>query len=148
MHDGWVIFIFFLHVFLWFAAWEYASIQVWSMIGFMMFLTIPVVLFVVSVVALPNIDPDKRYDMRVYYFKNCRWLHALLIAIIVLSSVNEYLLLDQYPFTVRNIARGAAVIILFIGLFFVRPKVHVLQVATLYLVMGYFTLSYRESIGG
>ena len=47
------------------------------------------VLFVVSVVALPNIDPDRRYDMRVYYFKNCRWLHALLITIIVLSSVKE-----------------------------------------------------------
>ena len=148
VHDGWVIFIFFLHVFLWFAAWEYASIQVWPIIGFLMFLTTPVVLFVVSVVALPNIDPDRRYDMRVYYFKNCRWLHALLITIIVLSSVSEYLLLDQYPFTVRNIVRGAAVIILFSGLFFVRPKVHVLQVATLYLVMGYFTLSYRETIGG
>ena len=106
------------------------------------------VLFVVSVVALPNIDPDRRYDMRVYYFKNCRWLHALLITIIVLSSVSEYLLLDQYPFTVRNIVRGAAVIILFIGLFFVRPKVHGLQIAALYLVIGFFTLTYRETIGG
>ena len=148
VHDGWVIFIFFLHVFLWFAAWEYASIQVWPMISFLMFVTVPVVLFVVSVVALPNIDPDRTYDMRVYYFNNCRWLQALLITIIVLSSVNEYVLLDQYPFTVRNIARGAAVIVLFIGLFFVRPKVHGPQVATLYLLIGFFALSYRESIGG
>ncbi len=148
VHDGWVIFIFLLHVFLWFSAWEYASIQVWSMGSFMMFLTIPVVLFVASVVALPDIDPDRSYDMRAYYFNNCRWLHTLLIVIMVLSSVNEYLLLDQYPFTVRNIARGASAIILFIGLFFVRPKVHGLQVATLYLLIVFFALYYRESIGG
>ncbi len=148
VHDSWVMFIFILHVFVWFSAWQYASIQVWSISGFLMFLTLPVVLFVASVVALPDIDPDREYDMRVYYFKNCRWLHALLIAIIVLSLVNEYMLLDQYPFTVRNIARGAAATFLFIGLFFVRPKFHVLQVATLYLLIGFFTLSYRESIGG
>ncbi len=30
LHDGWVIFIFFLHIFLWFSALGYASIQVWS----------------------------------------------------------------------------------------------------------------------
>ena len=35
VHDGWVIFIFFLHVLLWFAAWAYASIQVWPIIGFL-----------------------------------------------------------------------------------------------------------------
>lgn len=148
IHAGWVFFIFFLHIFLWFSAWQFAAIQVWTIRGFMLFLTIPVILFVVSVIALPDIDPDRNYDMRDYYFKNYRWMHALLIAIIVLGSASEYLLLDQYPFTLRNSARGGAALFLFAGLWFGNPKLHGLQIAALYVLMGFFTLTYRGSIGG
>jgi hypothetical protein len=148
VHTGWVVFVFCLHIFLWFSAWEYAAIQVWSISGFMTFLTVPVVLFIASVVALPDINPDKLYDMRDYYFKNCRWLHALLLTIILLSSINEYLLLDQSPLTVRNTARGVAALFLFLGLFLVRPKLHAAQISIIYVLMGFFALTYRESIGG
>jgi hypothetical protein len=148
VHSGWVMFTFFLHIFLWFSAWEYASIQVWSLGGFIMFLTIPVILFVVSVVALPEINPDTAYDLREYYFKICHWLHALLIAIIVLGATNEYLLLDQYPFSIRNAARGSAAAILFAGLFISKPRWHELQIAIVILLIGFFSVTYRESIGG
>ncbi|MGI9327742.1 MAG: hypothetical protein ACR2PZ_21170 [Pseudomonadales bacterium] len=148
VHSGWVIFIFFLHIFVWFSAWHYATIEVWSMAGFMMFLAIPVVLFVASVITLPDVDPERNYDMRDYYYKNYRWLHAMLVAIIVLTSANEYLLLDQYPFTPRNLARGTAAFLLCAGLLFGNAKLHGFLITMIFLLIGFFTASYRESIGG
>lgn len=148
IHAGWVLFIFLLHIFLWFSAWQFATIQVWTLLSFLLFLTVPVILFVASVIALPDIDPDRNYDMRIYYFRTYRWLHALLIAIIVLTAASEYLLLDQHPITFRNSARGGAALFLFVGLWFSNPKFHGLQIAALYGLMGFFSLTYRGSIGG
>ena len=148
VHTGWVLFIFLLHVFLWFSAWQYATIEVWTIGSFVMFLTIPVILYVASVIALPEIDPDRNYDMQAYYFRNYRWMHAFLVTIILLNSGNEYLLLNQYPFTIRNMARGAAAVILLVGLLFPKPFMHGIQISVLYALIGFFALTYRESIGG
>ena len=147
VHTAWVFFIFIMHIFVWFSGWQYATIKVWSIEGFVLFLTIPVCLFILSVITLPDIDPDRNYDMWDYYFKNSHWLHALVIAIIILSAINEYLLLDQFPLTPRNVGRGVAVLVLCAGWIFGNPKWHGFQVVVLYLTLGSFAFTYRESIG-
>ena len=148
VHSGWVVFVFFLHIFLWFSAWQYAAIQVWSIASFMTFLTIPVILFVLSVITLPDIDPDRNYDMRDYYYRNYRWLNTMLIAIVVLTATNEYLLLDQHPFNLDNAARAAVTLVLLAASFSAKPKIHGFEITILFLLMGSFALTYRESIGG
>ena len=75
-------------------------------------------------------------------------MHAFLVTIILLNSGNEYLLLNEYPFTIRNMARGAAAAILLIGLLFPKPFMHGIQISVLYALIGFFALTYRESIGG
>jgi hypothetical protein len=148
VHSCWVLFVFFFHVFLWFSAWQYASIEIWTFTGFLMFLTIPIVLFVVSVIALPEVDPERNYDMRVYYFKNYRWLHAMLVTMIALSAANEYLLLDENPLTPGNVARGVAALLLGLGLLSHNEKTHGFLVAAIYMLMSFFIFTYRDSIGG
>jgi site-specific recombinase len=83
-----------------------------------MFLMTPVTLFLASVIALTETDPDGKYDLRSYYLKNYRSIYTLLIIIIVLGAGGEYLLLDQYPFTIRNMTRAAAAVVLLVGIAF------------------------------
>ena len=148
VHSAWVFMIFYLHVFIWFSAWQYAAIELWTIASFFVFLMTPVTLFLASVVALPEIDPGGKYDMRSYYFRNYRSIYALLVIIIVLNAGAEYLLLDQDPFTIRNIIRALAAFSLIVGIFFSRPFMHGIQVSWFCALIGYFTLSYRESISG
>ncbi len=148
VHSAWVFMIFYLHVFLWFNAWQYATLQVWTMTSFFIFLLIPVILFLASVVALPEIDPDRKYDMRAYYFKNYRWMFGLLAAIISLTTVTEYLLLAHDPLSATNIARVAASVVLIAGIVLPKPSMHGIQIVLVYGLISFFTLSYRGSIGG
>lgn len=86
--------------------------------------------------------------MRSYYLKNYRSIYVLLVIIIVLNAGTEYLLLDQDPFTIRNIIRALAAFSLIVGIFFSRPFMHGIQVSLFCSLIGYFTLSYRGSISG
>ncbi len=147
VHTGWVFLIFFVHVFVWFSAWQYAGIKVWRITDFVMFLTAPVILFISSVVALPKVDPDENYDLREYYFDKYRWLHSLLVTVILLNGASEYFLLGQDPLTIGNMARGIALIVLLVGLPFPKPRWHGFQIVVIYLLIGFFALNYRETIG-
>ena len=75
---------------------------------FFLFLMTPVILFIASVIALPEIDPERKYDMRAYFFRTYRWMYALMAVIILLSVVTEYALLNKYPLTFMNLVRAVA----------------------------------------
>ena len=86
--------------------------------------------------------------MRDYYYRNYRWLNTMLIAIIVLTATNEYLLLDQHPFNLDNAARAAVTLVLRAASFSAKPTIHGFEITVLFLLISSFALTYRESIGG
>ena len=64
-----------------------------------------------------------------------------------MNTASEYLLLGRDPFAVGNMARECAVVVLLVGLAFPKPRWHAIQLVVMYLLIGFFALNYRGTIG-
>jgi hypothetical protein len=146
VHSAWVLLIFLIHIFVWFNAWEYHALQVWKFSHFLMFLSVSIILFISSVIAFPDIYQEKKYDLREYYYASFRWLHALLAILIVLVSINEFVLLDQPLFDWQNGARGAAFLVLLVGFLSEKPTIHASQIIVLYALITVSTVFFRGTV--
>jgi len=146
VHSGWVLLIFLLHIFVWFNAWEYRAIQTWNFAQFLLFLTVPIILFVASVIAFPDIYQEQDYDFRAYYYASFRWLHGLSAALIVIASINEFMLLDPRIFVWQNGIRSLASLVLMVGFLSRRPKLHAVQIIVLFGLIAVSALAYRGTI--
>ena len=146
IHSAWVLLVFLLHIFVWFNAWEYHAIQTWNLSQFLSFLTVPIVLFIASVITFPDIHQEKEYDLRDYYYTSFGWLHALSAALIVMVSINEFILLDQQLLVWQNGVRGAAFLVLLIGFLSRQPKVHASQIIILYGLISVSAVAFRGTV--
>ena len=146
VHSAWVLLIFLLHIFVWFNAWEYSRIQTWSFSQFLSFLAVPTLLFITSVLTFPDIYQEKEYDLRDYYYASFGWLHALLAVLIVIVSINEFMLLDQQLFVWKNGVRGAAFLVLLVGFLSKQPKVHAPQIIVLYGLIAVSAAAFRGTV--
>jgi hypothetical protein len=146
IHSAWVSLIFILHIFVWFNAWEYHAIQTWNLSQFLSFLTVPILLFITSVITFPDIYQDKEYDLRDYYYASFGWLHALSAALIVMVSINEFILLDQQLLVWQNGVRGAAFLVLLISFRSQQPKVHASQIIILYGLISVSAVAFRGTV--
>jgi len=143
IHTAWVILVLLLHIFVWFSAWEYRAIEVWNFYQFLSFVTVPALLYIVSVITFPDMSRDREYDLRGYYYTSFAWLHALLAILIVLVSINEFFLLDQSLFNWKNAVQGVAFLILLIGFLSRKPQVHGSQIVILYGLLAIFAWFFR-----
>ena len=146
VHSAWVLLIFLLHIFVWFNAWEYHAIQTWKLSQFLSFLTVPILLFIVSVITFPDIYQEKEYDLRDYYYASFGWLHALLAVLIVFASINEFILLDQQLFVWQNGVRGAAFLVLLVSFLTKQPKIHASQIIVLYGLISVSAVALRGTV--
>ena len=138
IHSAWVFLVFMIHIFVWFNAWEYRAIEKWNFYQFLSFLTVPTILFIASVLTFPDIYQEKAYNLRDYYYASSSWLHALSMLLIVIVSINEFILLGQPLLIWQNGVRGVAFLVLLVGLLSRQPKVHASQIVVLY---GLITIS-------
>ncbi len=146
IHSAWVLLVFLLHIFVWFNAWEYSRIQTWNFSQFLSFLAVPTLLFITSVLTFPDIYQEKEYDLRDYYYASFGWLHALLAVLIVIVSINEFMLLDQQLFVWQNGVRGAAFLVLLVGFLSKQPKVHAPQIIVLYGLIAVSAAAFRGTV--
>jgi len=146
IHSAWVLLVFLVHILAWFNAWEYHRIQTWNLSQFLSFLAVPILLFINSVVTFPDIYQEKEYDLRDYYYASFGWLHALLAVLIVIVSINEFMLLDQQLFVWKNGVRGAAFLVLLVGFLSKQPKVHAPQIIVLYGLIAVSAAAFRGTV--
>ena len=132
IHSAWVFLVLMIHIFVWFNAWEYRAIEKWNFYQFLSFLTVPTILFIASVITFPDIYQDKEYNLRDYYYASFGWLHALSVLLIVIVSINEFILLGQPLLIWQNGVRGVAFLVLLVGFLSRHPKVHASQIVVLY----------------
>jgi hypothetical protein len=146
IHTAWAFLIFLLHIFVWFNAWEYRAIETWEFSQFLIFLSVPVILFIASVITFPDIYQEKEYDLRDYYYASSGWLHALSAVLIVIVSINESMLLDQQLFVWQNGIRVVAFLVLLVGFPSRHPRVHASQVIALYGLLSISAWVFRGTI--
>ena len=136
IHTAWLGFIFVAHVNSWFTLWAFHEVPGWTIGEFLLLLSVPTLLYLVSHVAVPEIPEEagERYDMRGHYYARFRLIMGLLAATILLNFLNEYLVLDRVAVSELNALRLAVLGILGIGMTSRRPALHAAVVGLLLVV--------------
>ena len=73
-------------------------------------------------------------------------LHALSMLLIVIVSINEFILLGQPLLIWKNGVRGVAFLVLLVGLLSRQPNVHASQIVVLYGLITISTWFFRGTI--
>jgi len=136
VHTCWVALIFVSHVVSWFGLWGYVHNQSWTVLQALLLLCVPMLLYLVSHLAVPELDDERPHDLREYYFRHARWMQGLLLAVILAGALAHYVITGQFDFAGGRGIRAALAAILIPGIVSLRPAVHAVQAALLLLVMA------------
>lgn len=86
----WAIWIFFISVQHWWAQWSVRHTQTWSFGTFWLEVLVPVDLFLLSALVLPERDENGKLDLGDWYFRNRRWFFAVMFFLPALSIASEF----------------------------------------------------------
>jgi hypothetical protein len=135
VHSCWVTLVFVSHVVSWFALWRYGQHQTWSILQALLLLCVPILLYLISHLAVPELEDGRSHDMREYYFAHARWMQGLLLAVIVAGALAHYVIEGQFDVSGGRGVRTIMAAILIPGIVSRRPVVHEVQAALLLLIM-------------
>ena len=86
---AWGIFLFFISVQHWWAEWGVRHTARWSFGTFWLQLLVPVDLFLLSALALPEREENGKIDLGAWYFHNRAWFFAFMFFLPLLSIAEE-----------------------------------------------------------
>jgi hypothetical protein len=141
VHSGWIVLAFVGHVVSWFGIWQYSGHQPWTILQALLLLSVPILLYLISHLAVPELEDDRIHDMREYYFRQARWLQGLLLAVLVAAALVHVVITGRLDFSEGRGVRAVMAIILVPGILTHRPAVHAVQTVLLLLVIA-FTASF------
>jgi hypothetical protein len=147
VHTCWVALIFVSHVVSWFGLWGYAQNPSWTILQALLLLCIPMLLYLVSHLAVPELEDGRVHDLREYYFRHARWMQGLLFTVLVAGALAHYVIAGQFDFSGGRGIRGAMAAILLPGIISLRPAVHAVQAVLLLLVMTIAVSYVAQPIG-
>ena len=85
----WMASLFLIEVQVWWAAFERREIEEWSFFSFLLYLLIPITLFLLSYLVLPDLGDEDAPDLGANFAGNRTWFFGLLAAIPVISLLEE-----------------------------------------------------------
>ena len=140
VHTTWLGLIFVTHVTSWFFLWKYHEIPEWRVYESLLLLSVPVLLYLASHLAVPEIKEyeDERYDLRDYYFGRARyrWIQGLVGSAILVTLLIDALLLEQGTSLQAASHRLVVLAVLLPGILTARPAVHQVQATVLLALVG------------
>jgi hypothetical protein len=86
----WAIWLFFISVQHWWAEWGVRHTMRWDFGSFWLQVLVPVDLFVLSSLVLPERDENGKLDLGEWYFHNRAWFFAILFFLPALSIAEEF----------------------------------------------------------
>ena len=73
----WTVLIFVSQIEWWWASFALRNDTVWNFFYFLFLLLSPVSLYLAAAFVLPEIEADRTYDLRAYYYENRRWFFVM-----------------------------------------------------------------------
>jgi len=135
VHTCWVVLVFVGHVVSWFALWDYADHAPWTVLQALLLLCVPILLYLISHLAVPELDDDRLHDMREYYYRHARWTPGLLLAVLVTGAVAHVVIEGRLDLSGARGVRAAMILVLVPGIISLNPRVHAAQAVLLLLVI-------------
>jgi len=86
---AWAVWLFFISVQHWWAQWSVRHTREWNFGTFCLELLVPVTLFLLSALVLPEREENGRLDLGEWYFRNRAWFFAVLFFVPAASLAEE-----------------------------------------------------------
>lgn len=135
VHTGWLLLIFVTHVMSWFFLWKYHGITQWKVPEALLLLLVPVLLYLASHLAVPEIEEyaPERHDMRAYYYDRSRyrWIQGLVAAAVIATLLIDALILGEQTSELSVVNRFVMLAVLAPGIISARPAIHQVQLVLL-----------------
>jgi hypothetical protein len=141
VHSCWLLVIFVAHVLSWFTLWQFARHTPWTVLQVLLMLCIPILLYLISHLAVPELEDDRMHDMRSYYYAQAHWTQALLLGALVISGLAQHYIDPGAGLSQSELLRIAVAALLVPGILSRAPTVHAAQ-AVLLLALMAFGVSY------
>jgi hypothetical protein len=147
VHSCWIALVFVGHVVSWFALWRFADHEPWTILQALLLLSVPILLYLISHLAVPELEDDRSHDMREYYFRHVRWTQGLLLGALAAGALAHYAIEGSLDLTGARGVRAAMAAVLLPGIMSRHPMVHAVQAALLLLVMAIAVSYVAQPIG-
>lgn len=135
VHTCWLALIFVAHVVSWFALWKFSQHSPWTVLQALLLLCIPILLYLISHLAVPSLDDGQHHDMREYYYRHVQWMQGLLLAALVSGGAAELVIQGRTDLAGAGAVRAAMAVVLLPGILSRKPAVHAAQAVALLIVM-------------
>jgi hypothetical protein len=86
VHTCWLALIFVSHVVSWFALWRLSQHAPWTVLQALLLLCVPILLYLISHLAVPELEDGQMHDLREFYYRHVRWMPGLLLAVLVCGA--------------------------------------------------------------
>ena len=147
VHSCWIALIFVAHVVSWFALWRFLDHGPWTVMQSLLLLAVPILLYLISHLAVPELDDGRVHDLREYYYRHGQWMQGLLLAGLLSGSAAQIFIEGRPDFSGSGMVRTAMALVLLPGIASRRPLVHSVQAVLLIGVMLYAVSQVARPIG-
>jgi len=135
VHSYWLILLFAVNVTSWLSMWDVRDHGVWTVLEAFLLLLIPIFLYIVSYLAVPDLDKSDQRDMRAYYFRHAKWMQAMLLLALMSGSIAVRVIEGRWDIGLGDALRIAAMLVLVPGIFSRRPRLHSAQMLCLMVLL-------------
>lgn len=136
VHTCWIAIAFVGHVISWFALWSFVGHAHWTILQALLLLCVPILLYLISHLAVPELEGGVSHDMRAYYYRHARWIQGLTLGVVLAGALVHIVVEGRVDVSGARAVRLATAAILVPGIFTLNPKVHSVQAALLLLVLA------------
>jgi hypothetical protein len=136
VHMCWIALTFVGHVVSWFTIWRFHDHAPWTVLQALLLLSVPILLYLISHLAVPELEDGRVHDMRQYYYRHARWTQGLLLGAVVAGTLSHVVIEGHVDLAGARGIRASIALILLPGILSTRPSVHAVQAVLLVLVMA------------
>lgn len=131
MHSAWLAIIFAAHLVTFFALMRFAREQHWTVLGQILILGVPALLYLTSRLVVPPLDVDSNVDLKDYFYRNCHWFQGMLLGAALCAMTGELAMTHGIDRSAGGVLRTSAFLILGLGMLSRRPWVLGIQTVLL-----------------
>jgi hypothetical protein len=136
VHSVWLLLIFLAHVVSWLALWRFTKHDRWTVLQVLLLLSMPILLYLVSHLAVPDLEDERTHDLREYYYRHSTWMHALMLGVIACGSAGQIFIEGRPDFSSTGLVRITIAAALLPGTFSRKPAVHAAAAAVMLAVLA------------
>ena len=147
VHSCWIALTFIGHVVSCFTIWRFRDHAPWTVLQALLLLSAPILLYLISHMAVPDLEDDRIHDMRDYYFHHARWAQGLLLGVVIAGTLSHFVIESEFDFSGGRGVRASLILILLPGIISLNPRLHAAQAALLFAVIAIAASYLSQPIG-